>query len=142
MSKQPYSPQLLKEYLLGVLREQEAERLDERSLTDDAFVEALAAAEKDLVDAYVQNELTSDELEKFRSHYLNSRLRRQRAQFAEALKTMMERESIQYRITPSQTVEDIPTRQDRKSTRLNSSHGYISYAVFCLKKKIKKKKNK
>src|SRR2546429_3645668 len=29
---------------------------------------------------------------------------------------------------------------DRKSTRLNSSHGYISYAVFCLKKK--KQKNK
>src|SRR2546429_4604287 len=26
-------------------------------------------------------------------------------------------------------------QQDRKSTRLNSSHGYISYAVFCLKKK-------
>src|SRR2546422_4267929 len=26
-------------------------------------------------------------------------------------------------------------RGDRKSTRLNSSHGYISYAVFCLKKK-------
>src|SRR6266550_5664529 len=40
-------------------------------------------------------------------------------------------------------------RSDRKSTRLNSSHGYISYAVFCLKKKKKtsydlhtKKKNK
>src|SRR2546429_9431818 len=29
--------------------------------------------------------------------------------------------------------------QDRKSTRLNSSHGYISYAVFCLKKKKKNK---
>src|SRR6266436_7234959 len=29
-------------------------------------------------------------------------------------------------------------RQDRKSTRLNSSHGYISYAVFCLKKKNNK----
>src|SRR2546422_8552588 len=29
-------------------------------------------------------------------------------------------------------------RLDRKSTRLNSSHGYISYAVFCLKKKKKK----
>src|SRR2546422_6087679 len=29
-------------------------------------------------------------------------------------------------------------RQDRKSTRLNSSHGYISYAVFCLKKKKNK----
>src|SRR2546427_13228317 len=29
-------------------------------------------------------------------------------------------------------------RQDRKSTRLNSSHSQISYAVFCLKKKKKK----
>src|SRR5687768_18078204 len=28
---------------------------------------------------------------------------------------------------------------DRKSTRLNSSHGYTSYAVFCLKKKKKRK---
>src|SRR5687768_18484253 len=28
-----------------------------------------------------------------------------------------------------------PHLRDRKSTRLNSSHGYISYAVFCLKKK-------
>src|SRR2546422_3528697 len=33
-------------------------------------------------------------------------------------------------------------QRDRKSTRLNSSHGYISYAVFCLKKKKKKKKNR
>src|SRR2546422_11497270 len=32
--------------------------------------------------------------------------------------------------------------QDRKSTRLNSSHGYISYAVFCLKKKKKQHKPK
>src|SRR2546422_8369071 len=29
----------------------------------------------------------------------------------------------------------LQARGDRKSTRLNSSHGYISYAVFCLKKK-------
>src|SRR2546421_1769651 len=32
--------------------------------------------------------------------------------------------------------------EDRKSTRLNSSHDQISYAVFCLKKKKKKKKNR
>src|SRR2546422_8635199 len=32
-----------------------------------------------------------------------------------------------------------PSR-DRKSTRLNSSHGYISYAVFCLKKKKRRRK--
>src|SRR5438105_12239742 len=33
-------------------------------------------------------------------------------------------------------------RRDRKSTRLNSSHEWISYAVFCLKKKKKKDKKK
>src|SRR5687768_17821537 len=37
-------------------------------------------------------------------------------------------------------VEAVEALLDRKSTRLNSSHGYISYAVFCLKKKKKKKK--
>src|SRR2546422_2609753 len=31
--------------------------------------------------------------------------------------------------------EILRRQKDRKSTRLNSSHGYISYAVFCLKKK-------
>src|SRR2546429_5881276 len=35
---------------------------------------------------------------------------------------------------PSILIERV-TKLDRKSTRLNSSHGYISYAVFCLKKK-------
>src|SRR2546429_6981627 len=34
--------------------------------------------------------------------------------------------------------ERITGALDRKSTRLNSSHGYISYAVFCLKKKQKR----
>src|SRR2546422_5551732 len=33
------------------------------------------------------------------------------------------------------SVGEYDESQDRKSTRLNSSHGYISYAVFCLKKK-------
>src|SRR2546429_788406 len=49
---------------------------------------------------------------------------------------------------PAQSQSVPPTRTDgararmlldRKSTRLNSSHGYISYAVFCLKKKKKLK---
>src|SRR5688572_32695970 len=34
---------------------------------------------------------------------------------------------------------DLIVEEDRKSTRLNSSHSQISYAVFCLKKKKKKK---
>src|SRR2546429_3748964 len=39
-----------------------------------------------------------------------------------------------YRAVHPVGVDAVPERGDRKSTRLNSSHGYISYAVFCLKK--------
>src|SRR3712207_8166280 len=38
-------------------------------------------------------------------------------------------------LQPVAVVADVPTSRDRKSTRLNSSHANISYAVFCLKKK-------
>src|SRR2546422_3565675 len=38
---------------------------------------------------------------------------------------------------PRSTAASYTSSTDRKSTRLNSSHGYISYAVFCLKKKKK-----
>src|SRR5690242_21530396 len=45
--------------------------------------------------------------------------------------------------TPVAILSGLPESQrDRKSTRLNSSHMSISYAVFCLKKKKKKNKNK
>src|SRR5207244_5020993 len=39
------------------------------------------------------------------------------------------------RPTPGTRTSPTPRRRDRKSTRLNSSHQIISYAVFCLKKK-------
>src|SRR5690349_24062395 len=42
----------------------------------------------------------------------------------------------------AQDSQDQARSEDRKSTRLNSSHVEISYAVFCLKKKKKKKKRK
>src|SRR2546422_1382484 len=41
------------------------------------------------------------------------------------------------RTDPLVTKDRAEPHGDRKSTRLNSSHGYISYAVFCLKKKKK-----
>src|SRR2546429_5104032 len=42
-------------------------------------------------------------------------------------------------LAQADTIRQAVPTQDRKSTRLNSSHGYISYAVFCLKKKKKKR---
>src|SRR5436190_5331952 len=46
---------------------------------------------------------------------------------------------LSYGLSGNQAVASL---QDRKSTRLNSSHTVISYAVFCLKKKKKKNKKK
>src|SRR3989449_5536665 len=45
--------------------------------------------------------------------------------------------TVERKIYPGYVLVDMALNQetDRKSTRLNSSHGYISYAVFCLKKK-------
>src|SRR2546422_4063417 len=45
--------------------------------------------------------------------------------------------ATQVRLDDPVSAQNARTRcmRDRKSTRLNSSHGYISYAVFCLKKK-------
>src|SRR2546429_8412097 len=51
---------------------------------------------------------------------------RQTAELAERLKRLCDKPA---------TNAAVAFAEDRKSTRLNSSHGYISYAVFCLKKK-------
>src|SRR2546422_1934862 len=63
-------------------------------------------------------------------------LLQQRADELRIFKTWLDREH------PGNSSDEGPAqfqnRTDRKSTRLNSSHGYISYAVFCLKKKKKK----
>src|SRR3989449_2915148 len=40
-----------------------------------------------------------------------------------------------HEVTRARERQRLAPPRDRKSTRLNSSHGYISYAVFCLKKK-------
>src|SRR3989449_5453769 len=53
---------------------------------------------------------------------------------------MVRRHMHEFGTTVEQMAMVSVKNQDRKSTRLNSSHGYISYAVFCLKKK--KKRNK
>src|SRR2546428_6443171 len=44
-------------------------------------------------------------------------------------------------VVVSERTEEMVTDEDRKSTRLNSSHDQISYAVFCLKKKKKSLRN-
>ncbi len=90
MNNQTYNEQVITQYLLGALPDVEAERLDELSVTDDEFAAALSAGEKDLVDAYVQGELTGAALEQIESYYLASPRRREQVKFARAFQLLAE----------------------------------------------------
>ena len=72
-------------YLLGSLSEEETERLDELSIADDEFAERLAAAEHDLIDAYIAGDLSPDDRARFESIYTGSPEGRARIAFARAL---------------------------------------------------------
>jgi hypothetical protein len=87
LNKERYSDQLVIDYLLGSLAEEEAERLDELSLTDDEFAARLQSVENDLVDAFARGELRGPRLERFNSFYLSSPARREKVRFASAFQT-------------------------------------------------------
>ena len=85
--------QQLVRYLLGLLPEEEAERLDEQSIVVDEFAARLQCVENDLVDAYIAGTLEGDILERFESFYLASPLRREKVKFAERLLAAADRAS-------------------------------------------------
>lgn len=91
MSKQSSDAQTLTQYLLGSLPAAEVERLDELSVTDDEAAEALKSVEKDLIDAYVQDELDEAARAQFKTHYLASATRRERVAFAQAFHARAEK---------------------------------------------------
>ena len=91
MNDSNYNEQIITRYLLGALSDAETERLDELSVSDDEFAQALAVAEKELVDSYVQGELDEDDLASFKGHYLASPFRRDKVDFAKALQVFGER---------------------------------------------------
>jgi hypothetical protein len=91
MNTETYDIETVNAYLLGALPEAEAERFDELSFTDDRFADALSAAEKNLIDSYVNGELSGARLEQFKNYYLASPLRREKVEFARAFQSFAEK---------------------------------------------------
>ncbi len=77
--------QQLVRYLLGLLPEEDAERLDEASIADDEIAGRLRVVEDDLVDAYASGNLAGESLQRFESYYLSSPRRREKVRFAGSL---------------------------------------------------------
>src|SRR3954467_11632978 len=72
-------------YLLGQLTEAEQAKVEDRAFEDAGFLEALEAAEADLIDSYVRHELSPADRRSFESRFLNSAQRRSKVEFARAL---------------------------------------------------------
>ena len=89
--------EVLVEYLLGTLPNEDTERIDELSIADDEVAWRLQAVENDLVDAYVAGQLSAATLERFTSFYLASPVRRRRVELARALKSHAMRDAASRR---------------------------------------------
>ena len=94
MNKQDDSDAVLRNYLLGLLPEAETERLDELSVTEEVFTQNLRIAEHDLIDAYVNGELTGKELLEFSKQYGGTPLRRDRVRFAQAFQAAIQTRAV------------------------------------------------
>jgi len=132
LTREPATPdQPLVQFLLGLLPDEEAQRLDEASIVDDVFSARLRAAEDDLVDAYVKGTLADDMRVRFESAYLASPLRRERVAFAVRFLATIEWAAWQDR--PSdlpRATPDVP--RSWFSARLASARPLAAAAVLVL----------
>ena len=85
------SDEYLIRYILRELPESEAEGLDERSVTDEAFARRLRDVENDLVDRYAREDVTDESLNRFEQRVRDSSYLRNKLQFARALQKVSTR---------------------------------------------------
>ena len=83
-----FSDGSITQYLLGVLPEEEAERLEEESICDGAFFERIEAVEHELIKEFLDKKLSPPDEARFRSKYLSTPALRKKVQFAEDLRLL------------------------------------------------------
>lgn len=128
MDKERYSSPIINGYLLGSLPEAETEALDELSVTDDRFADALRVAEKDLVDAYVQGELSGSESERFESHYMTSPRRLEKVRFAQALRAFADKGAAA--VAPEVTARAATDRAAEPAPQRDKSRWFSNLNIF------------
>ena len=83
--------EMLVRYVLGLLPDDARERLDEASIVNDEVAARLRHAETDLIDNYVQGQLSGATLERFESYYLSSPHRREKVRLAASVLSAVDR---------------------------------------------------
>jgi anti-sigma factor RsiW len=91
---------LLTRYLLGRLSEREAIEVEDRAFSDAAYLGSLQAAEADLIDAWVNGELSEPDSRVFEQRFLTSPERRRKVEFARDLARIAAESKIVERFAP------------------------------------------
>jgi tetratricopeptide (TPR) repeat protein len=85
MSESQFSDEVLIEYLLGSLSDEESRRIEERFFVDDDLEDRLAALDRDLIDSYVRQELGEERRQRFEERFLSGEGHAKRLLFARLL---------------------------------------------------------
>ena len=80
----------LRQWLLGLMPDQESRALEERLLTDSEFYEELFIVEEELIDDYIAGQLSAGERSAFESYFMNSPERQEQFRIANALRVYID----------------------------------------------------
>ncbi len=115
---------LLTRYVLGLLSEEESERVDEASIVDDEVASRLRTIEHDLIDGYVRGTLGKETQQRFESYYLSSRRRRDSVRFAAGFVRAVDRAAARAD-TQSDADAAAEARRDVEAVAVSPSYGWI-----------------
>jgi hypothetical protein len=119
----------MKRYLLGDLAEAQCEQLEERLLTEDEIFQELLLVEDELVNDYVAGELPADDREKFSNHFLCTPERRQKLEFASALRRYVSETTAAQRLATDNTTREPLTWMQSFLTFVRSQNRVMAGAL-------------
>src|SRR5262245_3215961 len=85
MIPDPAVEKLIRSFLLGILPEEEWQKVEEQLMVDDDFIDSFSLIEEELIDDYLLGTLTKSESERFENYYLSTPDRKQKMEFTRQL---------------------------------------------------------
>lgn len=132
MTDARFSDDVIAQYLLGELSENQQVELEDRAFEDPVLLSNITAVEHDLIDEYVAGEIRGVRLERFETHFLASAERRNKVAFARALKDVVAED--QSRETARDKTQDRPFFAGFFAflSRPAATYAFVAWAVVLL----------
>ena len=127
MSETRFSDDLLRQYLLGELAENQQVEIEDRAFEDPKLLKSIAALEHDLIDEYVAGEIPMGKRERFETHFLAAAERKKKLAFAQALHSVISNTQQQER--PIAEYSSRPSLYDKLSAFLVRPATAYAFAV-------------